>query len=127
MLETRVAPASRSSRAVCRPFSRLCGGELGSPSQSDPLLDVVGQTDPQALGLYFDQSAQSELAEAELLLDPRVDKLCNLRTLAINLLGLCSLHFREKRRHGLGILTPGYSTASGLRTTLITQRAGLTV
>jgi|SRR5688572_8050214 len=127
MLETLGRSRPGNFQAVGDHIPRLCGGELGSPSQSDPLLDVVGQTDPQALGLYFDQSAQPELAEAELLLDPRVDKLCNLRTLAINLPGFWSLHFREKSRHGLGILTPGYSTASGLRATLITERAGLTV
>lgn len=37
----------------CRRFLHLGFGQLLPPTQPDPLLDVVGQTGPQALGSYL--------------------------------------------------------------------------
>src|SRR4030095_7355971 len=69
---------------------------LRSPTQSNPLTDVIGKASPQDFHSHFDPTAQSKLAEPHFLFDPRVGKLCHPGALLIDLLSFGRLHLRFK-------------------------------
>src|SRR4030042_5339432 len=60
------------------------GQPLGLPTKAYPLADVIGQTRPQSLQSYFNQSTQPKLTQPHFVLNPRVRKLRHTSPLLIN-------------------------------------------
>src|SRR5215469_1367489 len=63
------------------------------PAETNPLLNVVGQTGPQCLHDHFGQAAQSKLSQADLSFDPGIWKFRHRATLPIDLFRLFGGHF----------------------------------
>src|SRR4030043_293462 len=106
---------------------KLC--PLGPPTQTNPLLNVVGQASPQYLHTYLEQPPQSKLTQSDFLLDPGIRKFSHGPSLPINLFCLFRLHLLLMG-NDYRIIHSTHNRSSHrfiLRTTLLLKNALLTI
>src|ERR1700676_11778 len=71
--------------------------QLWAPDQSDPLLDVVGDHRPEALGSDFGESAQAQAPQPQFLFQPCIGELSHFRSFPVVLLIRFGLHLLAER------------------------------
>src|SRR4030042_1117081 len=89
-------PLGLNRRGCSRGIASGLDQSLGLPAKANPLADVIGQTGPQSLQSYFNQSTQPKLTQPYFVLNPRVRKLRHTSPLLINGLSFLTRGLRLK-------------------------------